>query len=781
MAAGNRGFLLALAGIALLLGSTWLAYRPPAPRDSSAPPGVFSAYRTRLILEDLVGGGIPHPIGSPANAQLRGRLVERLAALGYEIELQSGFSCNDGTCGRPVNIIARLSGESGLAGAQDTVLLTAHYDSVPAGPGASDDGVGVAALLEMARILAARPRAAHPIVLLLTDGEEAGLLGALLFVREHPLAKQVAAAVNMEARGTSGPGMMFETGSANSWLMRLYASAVARPITNSLYHAVYEQLPNDTDFSIFKRAGYQGFNFAIIGNVGRYHTPLDTAANADDRSIQHQGDSALAALTALANSPELHAPVGESVFFDTFARGLIAWPARWSLPAALTLLVLLLAGTLVLLRRRGVLRREIMWGWLGLLGMLTAAVLSCAAFLVLLIAIGRVPPISSASWISQPLPMHIAAAAAALLALGGASALLRRRAGFWGFWLAGALTAALASVACAAVLPGASFVVLLITLAAVIGMLPVLRWADPESTRRAQSEMIGWTGAVAALLPLFAGFVAVLPSLQFLYAALGSVAWPVTTAALCLASAPLLPLLAAASAGLRRRVIVAAALAVGTGGLIALFLPPYSADWPQRINLEYWQDGDTGKAHYLARCDSLHLPPELAAAAPFDPRPRPRFAGSGALGFYAEAPPQSLAAPEVTMNGPPKPIPGFGTHFELHLRSPRGAPEAVVVFPAGARVVSIQLSTPAGPVSAKLAPMKSDSTLLNLVGLPAEGVDFGFDVAGTAAVPVQVFDQSYEFPFSGLRRARPHEATSSQDGDLTVVHRTISLDPAAGR
>ena len=184
-------------------------------------------------------------------------------------------------------------------------MLAAHYDSVPAGPGASDDGAAVASVLEIARIVAARPPPPRPIVLLITDGEEAGLLGAWLFVHRHPLSKQVKAAVNMEARGTSGLSLMFETGSANGWLMRLYGSAIARPITNSLYYVVYKLLQNDTDFTAFKAAGYQGFNFAFIGNVGRYHTPLDNVANAGAGSIQQQGDNALAVLSALAEFPDL--------------------------------------------------------------------------------------------------------------------------------------------------------------------------------------------------------------------------------------------------------------------------------------------------------------------------------------------------------------------------------------------------------------------------------------------------------------------------------------------
>src|SRR6202140_452780 len=164
-AAGNRGLALALAGIALLLTATLVAYRPSAPLGANASPDVFSAYRAKAILQDLVGNGRPHPIGSPAGARIREAIVQRLAALGYAPELQTGFVCRDGVCGSPVNIVATLGPSTED---ENAVMLSAHYDSVPAGPGASDDGAAVATLLEIARILAARPRPPHPAVLLFT-------------------------------------------------------------------------------------------------------------------------------------------------------------------------------------------------------------------------------------------------------------------------------------------------------------------------------------------------------------------------------------------------------------------------------------------------------------------------------------------------------------------------------------------------------------------------------------------------------------------------------------
>jgi Peptidase family M28 len=571
---------------------------------------------------------------------------------------------------------------------------------------------------------------------------------------------------------------MFETGTANTWLMRLYGSAIARPFTNSLYYVVYKLLPNDTDFTVFKTAGYQGFNFAFIGDVGRYHTPLDSVANASASSIQHQGDNALAAISALANSATLYAPVAESVFFDGFARTLIAWPATFTLPAALLSLALLLAETVILLRRGAVAAREVLWGCVGTLGTLGLGVALCTAALALLINVGKVPAAGGGSWISHPVPMHIAAAAIAMFAAGGASAWLARRAGFWGFWVAASLLGAVLAVAGAFVIPGASFVLLLWSIAAGLGALP---FTLSLMRSRARSR----TADCAALFPALVIFGALFPLLGFLYAALGSVAWPVSTLLLGLGAATLLPLLAVASRRARRQVMVTAALFAVGGLAVTLSLPTYSAEWPERINLEYWLDGDTGQSHYLARCDSLQLPAALAAAGHFEPVPRPRFAGSGSLAFYAAAPKLALAAPELRLTAQPTPAAqaaGSATHYELHLRSLRGAPEAFVMFPASAQVAEIALATPTGPLRTKLKRLRSGATLLDIVSLPAAGVDISVDAAGQLPMAVQVFDQSYDFPAGQtLQRARPPNATSSQDGDLTVVHRTAMLYPAADR
>jgi hypothetical protein len=217
---------------------------------------------------------------------------------------------------------------------------------------------------------------------------------------------------------------------------------------------------------------------------------------------------------------------------------------------------------------------------------------------------------------------------------------------------------------------------------------------------------------------------------------------------------------------------------------ITLLLPMYSPSWPQRINIEYWVDADSGHAHWWTQTASPHPPHAMASTVKFDPVARPRFAGYPVKGFFADAPALELAAPQLTISAASDASQG-ATHVELLVRSARGAPTAFVVFPASARIQEVVVATQSGPLRAKLHMFRSGDTALVLANIPSAGLKFGID--GVAApITVQVFDQSYGLPQElaegkALQRARPQNATSSQDGDVTVVQRTVRLDPAAGR
>lgn len=375
--------MLCLSVLTLLLIELLVCfqYRGPAvvsERDADAfgATGVpaFSAERA-LKIHQQVFDGTTHPAGSVQNDAVRGRLVRLLQEHGWHVEVQSSQA--DGREGdsplRLHNIVARRPEQTGLS-VQPLVLAT-HYDSCRFGPGAGDAGGCVAAVVEAGRLLTLQSaRLKRPVWLLFTDGEEAGLLGASEFVRSHPLSQQRPLVLNFDARGTSGPVVMYETHAGNSAAVDAWVNTTARPrVTGSLFTAIYRSMPNGTDFSVFQQAGWRGFNFAIIDGAHRYHQPDDTFANLDPHSVQHFGEHALKLSTLIAsNAEDLAATKEDAVFFDVLGLFVLHFPVWWCLPIRFALLVISvqLYGRHVL---RGDALKQSLRVWLTMLLIMTAA------------------------------------------------------------------------------------------------------------------------------------------------------------------------------------------------------------------------------------------------------------------------------------------------------------------------------------------------------------------------------------------------------------------------
>jgi Peptidase family M28 len=763
--AGNRGVIWAVIGAALLALITATALRPSVPLGVDAPPGVFSAGRAFENLQAVLGEGAPHPIGSAANAKVRAAIGAQLSSLGYKVELQSGWACNPhGSCGYPINIIATLKAAPDSETSRgDAVLLAAHYDSVASGPGASDDGVGVASALEIARIMARRDAvpSRHPAVILISDGEEGGLLGAVLFVREHRLAKTIKAAVNMDSRGTSGLSLMFETGTANRWLMNLYARSVDHPLTNSFYYVIYKLLPNNTDFTVFKAAGYQGFNLAFVGNVGFYHTPLDDLRHASLATIQDQGNNALQAMRALSAAGDLNPPAGESVFFDVLGRVLVVWPTTAVFDATLILGILACITVVVLVHRGRTRAPEVVWGLIGFLvnGLLGGAL--CSAAVGLLFLLGKAPPFPG-QWLAHPAAMSIAAVTVTLFAASIISRWLATKAGFWGLWCGATLSLSALSVAIAFLSPGPTFPWVLTIAAALLGVAPAVLTppAQPVSQRALE---------VATLLPGLVYFAVLIPMLMLLYQGLGALAWPAISVALCMVCSFLLPLLAIATTGGRRLMLrLSGAVALG-GVLITLWLPTFSTCWPQRVNVEYWLDADSGRAHWWVQPASLQLPGPMRSVANFAWTLQPRFPGISQLGFAAPAPAVATAAAHAEL------VSLDHENYELHIKAARDTDKIFVVFPSQAHIREATLITPQGSLTTQ--PMRLDSgvAVLAIVNAPTA---LRIGIHSAAPFSATVLNETYGLPGElaqgkALESARPENATSTQDGDVTVVGNTV--------
>ena len=367
--------------VCLLLGLAIanLALRTPPPLPANAPVDQFSAGRAMADVRAI--GRKPHPIGSAEIVRVRDHLLSRVNGLGLEVSLRSGEGVRDAAkwsprataVGAVQNIVATLPGTDRDAPA---VLVMSHYDTVHNSPGAADDSAGVSAALEIARALKAGPTPARDVIFLFTDGEEPGLLGAEAFFSRDPLRDHVGVVINMEARGDAGRAAMFQTGPQAGDLIGVYARAAHQPTANSLAAAVYQRMPNDTDFTHALRMDLPGLNFAFIDDQLAYHTPLSTPDHLNQGSLQNLGDQALPVVRALATGATLPAKSPDVIYSDVLALGLVAYPVNvgWATLAVVGLLILFTGYRA--LRGRAVTFIEILRGIAGFLLLTAGAVLA---------------------------------------------------------------------------------------------------------------------------------------------------------------------------------------------------------------------------------------------------------------------------------------------------------------------------------------------------------------------------------------------------------------------
>jgi Peptidase family M28 len=126
---------------------------------------------------------------SEERLRTRAYITSELKKLGWKTQLEK-FS-------EGVNIFAERQGTNKTTGA---ILISAHYDTVFASPGADDNASGVAVALEVARLFAYRPTP-RTLKLAFFDKEEAGLLGSKAFVTNKTHLKDLRGVINMDMVG----------------------------------------------------------------------------------------------------------------------------------------------------------------------------------------------------------------------------------------------------------------------------------------------------------------------------------------------------------------------------------------------------------------------------------------------------------------------------------------------------------------------------------------------------------------------------------------------------
>lgn len=320
--------------------------QPPKPKPASAPANGFSAERAMKHVQEIARE--PHAMGTEAHTKVRSYLLGQMQALGLNPQVQEATAANEYSVGYVYNLVGRLKG-SGNTG--KAILAMAHYDSQPNARGAGDDGAGVAAILETVRAIKQGQPLEHDVIVLFTDGEEYGLYGAKAFLK-HPWAKDVALVLNLEGRGTQGPSMTFELSPENGWVAEQYIKHAPYPFVSSLAYEIYSRMPNDTDFTIFKNAGYSGLNSAFIDGFVHYHKATDSPENLSLGTVQQHGSNLLALLRHFGNTSLDQTKAPDTVFFNAINGWVVNYPQGLNV-LWVVLAIILFAAVFVLGVRKG--------------------------------------------------------------------------------------------------------------------------------------------------------------------------------------------------------------------------------------------------------------------------------------------------------------------------------------------------------------------------------------------------------------------------------------------
>jgi hypothetical protein len=712
----------------------------------------FSAGRAEQILARLLGPEKPHPVSSDDNARVRGRIETELTGLGLRPYALYGFTCHSPhdygvlICASVTDVIADVKPGAGKA-----IVLLAHYDSVPAGPGAADDESGVATVIETARALMARGLPGkHPVMAVLTDGEEADLLGAAAFLKDPRLKARVGAVVNVEARGNRGPSLLFQTSAGDGPLIDLYAKNVPEYSTSSLYHEIYRFLPNDTDLTLFIADGFPSYNFAYVGGVADYHTAKDMRANLDPVSLQQHGDNMLGVVSGLENTDFARLRGTNDIYFDILGRWLPRAPAGLAIP------LMLLAFFGVLMAAFFTRGERYAWReWLRAFAITPALILAALLSGFLLHAIASLI-------FGMPDPAYACPAAfrlALAFALGGSALLVSRWAppgavsfAAW-LWLSGL------GIIVAILLPGFSPYFLLPSLVAAI-MLAISGVVRQDALR------------LAALL--FAALVALL-----VWSSIGTLGemimglklHPLFTVPFALALSTLVPLLSRCA--LPRAVWIA-----GTGclfvfaiiaGAVQGFEPTFSVSAPQRLSITYVQD----RTHAEWAIDAFApVPKAMGAAAPFSAKPQ-RISDIAQPCYVAPAGAPRFAPPTATVISRP-PVDGL-RRVTVNLHGSREAAQMYVTIPKAAGLKSIDIGGWHADAPAVWA--NQDAIAIACMSRDCADRSITLTLTSRSSANLGIYEHRFGLPDFArfLAVARPPTAVPSQNGDGVTLVNTVTI------
>ena len=790
------GRRFALITLCILVGAIYLTtalISPPAPLPIDVPATEFSAGRAMRDLEIIARE--PHPMGGSAgHAAVRDYILDEIRAQGLEPQVQEAFGLQAWpgfALGGPVeNILVRLPGSD----PQGAILLVAHYDSTPGGPGAADNGSGVVLLLELLNNLQASSPLQQDVIFLFSDGEEPGMIGAQAFVDRHPWFDEVSLVVNLDTLITGPPQLRTISGGSGIWVQTL---ACGTPSTRPGYISFpFDIAPSGgNDLIPFTDAGIRGIYFQPAASASEVHTALDLPAIVDPGSLQQAGDQLVGLVRCLGNRTTLESDLPDQTYFPVLGR-LLHYPASWAIPL-MVLAGICFLGALIY----GFYGKKLTWRGFGLgfLAFLLGLALSLGLAIILWQGIQALHP--NYAYILAGGRMTLSGDdiyafgffALSLAITTGSIAIVRRKissldlaAGALAFWLPAAVVATL-------LLHVSSYVFTWVLLSGSLALLLALTLAERKIAR----PVTGLSFLVSAILATFLWIPWI--SIGVTSGALGGgtlfMGLMVEMAALWIGG--LIPALDWIMEP-KRRLLPAAAGLAAAGLLVAgHFLVGRDSPPPLVNSIGYWFDADRGDASWIAfvggtRTDArtysrteVAFPEEMDArqtALLVDPVRRPY------TDIFPQVPSFSVLtseAPVLEVDGPRLDVltdDRVGGRRVIDIRITASIHDRLYIILPDAPLVAITV-----PGGQRTGLPVNEGWVLRFDGMPVEAVGFRLEFARAEAIQVLLVEEGTGLPdFPGLA-TRPEPGTMGLPGefyqgmatDFTAISRVYTLSGSA--
>ena len=313
--------------IALLIAIAYLStYLQKAPKANYEDPN-FNLKKAEEQLQTIARE--VHPIASLEHTNVRNHIVNEAQKMGYKIQVDTTADYqswgNYEIITDVFNIIISKPGTN----PKGTIAFAAHYDSQPNTPGAADDAAPVSCMLSIMESIKDKSYE-NDLVFLITDAEETGLNGASVFTQSNPLAPKLNYLFNFEARGNSGPVLGFEPNEKNNYVMDMFLD-MDHTIASSLMYDVYRLMPNNTDFTHFKKLDLGGISMALVDGYVNYHSMTDTPENMDKSSLYHYGSIMTQIIDRLGNDDLKGEHSYDMTYFNTLGYHSVQYRPFWNL------------------------------------------------------------------------------------------------------------------------------------------------------------------------------------------------------------------------------------------------------------------------------------------------------------------------------------------------------------------------------------------------------------------------------------------------------------------